>query len=358
MTRRGPPGLGRPTPPRSSSSTPRRCRSPRTVTSGRRGPSVRTARAPSSSSASGSPARSSASDPVAATPTASRTPWSTSGPTAALSWASRTSSVAAIVTTTTTSSSSAEASRPRPRRSPRSRRRPTRSVRRWPTPVPTRRSTRAPPSPWTAAAPGPAPRPPCRRRSSRAPCPGGTSIGAALDGLDGEATGIRVDGSVSIGQGPAAQNTSIAYVIDVSGSAGGAGGPCGDVNADRRSNTILDCELAAALKLQEEVEAAGTVDKVAVITFSSGASALDLDPTAGHGDPGVADGGQGRQRRHRRRPGHQARRRVRRHQLPPAGASQLPAPGHHRLAQPGHRLHVRRPGLGLPQDRPARAPPP
>lgn len=110
--------------------------------------------------------------------------------------------------------------------------------------------------------------------------PGGTSIGAALDGLDGEASGLRVDGSVSIGQGPAAQNTSIAYVIDVSGSAGGAGGPCGDVNADRRSNTILDCELAAALKLQEEVEAAGTVDKVAVITFSSGASAVDLDPTA------------------------------------------------------------------------------
>ncbi len=79
---------------------------------------------------------------------------------------------------------------------------------------------------------------------------------------------------------PPAQNTSIAYVIDVSGSAGDAGGPCGDVNADRRSNTVLDCELAAALKLQEEVEAAGTVDKVAVITFSSGASAVDLDPTS------------------------------------------------------------------------------
>lgn len=110
--------------------------------------------------------------------------------------------------------------------------------------------------------------------------PGGTSIGAALDGLDEEAPGIRVNGAVSIGQGPAAQNTSISYVIDVSGSAASAGGPCGNVNGDNRSNTILDCELAAALKLQEEVEAAGTVDKVAVITFSSGASAVDLDPTS------------------------------------------------------------------------------
>ncbi|MEO5662756.1 MAG: RHS repeat-associated core domain-containing protein [Nocardioides sp.] len=110
--------------------------------------------------------------------------------------------------------------------------------------------------------------------------PGGTSIGATLQGLDGDAADLRVKGSVSIGQGPAAQNTSIAYVIDVSGSAGFAGGPCGDVNGDRRSNTILDCELAAALKLQEEVQAAGTVDKVAVITFSSGATAVDLDPTS------------------------------------------------------------------------------
>ena len=77
--------------------------------------------------------------------------------------------------------------------------------------------------------------------------PGGTSLGTALDGLDEEAPGIRVSGSVSIGQGPAAQNTSIAYVIDVSGSAGTQGGPCGDVNGDRRSNTVLDCQLAAAL---------------------------------------------------------------------------------------------------------------
>ena len=123
-------------------------------------------------------------------------------------------------------------------------------------------------------------KPALQASEQQATLPGGTSIGAALDGLDEEAPGIRLSGSVSIGQGPAAQNTSIAYVVDVSGSAGDQGGPCGDVNGDRRSNTVLDCELAAALKLQEEVEAAGTVDKVAVITFSSGASALDLDPTS------------------------------------------------------------------------------
>lgn len=114
----------------------------------------------------------------------------------------------------------------------------------------------------------------------RGSLPGGTSLGAALDELEGEPTALRVNGSVDVGEGAAAQNTSIAYVVDVSGSAGGRGGPCGNVNGDRAVDTILDCELAAALKLHEEVAASGTVDKVALITFSSSAQAVDLDPTS------------------------------------------------------------------------------
>jgi hypothetical protein len=114
----------------------------------------------------------------------------------------------------------------------------------------------------------------------RGTLPGGTSIGANLDTLEGERGSLSVAGSVDVGEGSAATNTSIAYVVDVSGSAGNAGGPCGDVNGDRRSNTVLDCELAAALKLHEEVTASGTVDKVALITFSTGANAVDLDPTS------------------------------------------------------------------------------
>ena len=109
--------------------------------------------------------------------------------------------------------------------------------------------------------------------------PGGTSLGATIGGLDPDVPGLRVKGAVDLGQGPAVQNTSIAYVLDVSGSTGGAG--CGgDVNRDNRNNTILDCEIAAAIKLHEEIAAAGTVDKVAVVRFDSGAAAIDLDPTS------------------------------------------------------------------------------
>ncbi len=51
------------------------------------------------------------------------------------------------------------------------------------------------------------------------------------------------------------------------------------MNGDRSADTILDCEIAAAIKFHEEVAAAGTVDKVAVVRFNSGASAIGLDPT-------------------------------------------------------------------------------
>jgi RHS repeat-associated protein/uncharacterized repeat protein (TIGR01451 family) len=123
-------------------------------------------------------------------------------------------------------------------------------------------------------------KPALQASEERGALPGGTSLGAALDELEGEPGAWKVSGAVDVGQGVAAQNTSIAYVVDVSGSAGGRGGPCGNVNGDRASDTILDCELAATLKLHEEVSASGTVDKVALVTFSSGASAVDLDPTS------------------------------------------------------------------------------
>lgn len=110
--------------------------------------------------------------------------------------------------------------------------------------------------------------------------PGGTSLGATLTGLDPDTPGLSALGSVEVGEGPPVQATSIVYVLDTSGSAGWGGGCGGDVNGHGGSNTILDCEIAAALELHQQVLAAGTVDKVGVVRFSSGASALDLDPTS------------------------------------------------------------------------------
>lgn len=111
--------------------------------------------------------------------------------------------------------------------------------------------------------------------------PGGTSLGAGIIGLDPDADGIRPTGEVRIGQGQAVTNTSLAFVLDVSGSAATAANCGGDANNDRSSNTVLDCEIAAALALLDEIVDSGTVEKVAVIRFSTAATALDLDPRSG-----------------------------------------------------------------------------
>lgn len=111
--------------------------------------------------------------------------------------------------------------------------------------------------------------------------PGGTSVGAKLLGLDPEADGIRATGELQIGQGEAVTNTSLAFVLDVSGSAATAASCGGDANNDRSVDTVLDCEVAASLALLDEIVASGTVEKVAVIRFSTAATALDLDPRSG-----------------------------------------------------------------------------
>ena len=189
--------------------------------------------------------------------------------------------MAATGTTTTTGSSSAAAS---PRRAAGAREpagtRPVRDLR-GRRRSRTRASTRARPSPSTASGSQASTLPALQATEQQGTLPGGTSLGAPLTGLDPEATGIRAAGKVDIGQGPAAQNTSLAYVIDVSGSAGDGGGCGGDANHDGSCNTVLDCEIAAAVKLLEEIVAAGTVEKVAVVKFGTGASALDLDPSSG-----------------------------------------------------------------------------
>jgi RHS repeat-associated protein/uncharacterized repeat protein (TIGR01451 family) len=113
--------------------------------------------------------------------------------------------------------------------------------------------------------------------------PGGTSMGVRVEGLDPDAPAgeLRLKGQVDIGQGPAVANTSIAYVVDVSNSTTDIVNCGGDADGDRRSGTILDCEIASVIALHQKVVASGAVAKVALIVFSGAATARDLDPTSG-----------------------------------------------------------------------------
>lgn len=73
----------------------------------------------------------------------------------------------------------------------------------------------------------------------------------------------------------------IVYVIDVSGSSADPfqGSPVGDVNADGKSDTILDAEIAAFQEFHRSLIAFGKGDstKVAVVAFASSAVAYGYD---------------------------------------------------------------------------------
>lgn len=111
--------------------------------------------------------------------------------------------------------------------------------------------------------------------------PGGTSLEAVLESVVVGSDGLTLEGGAGIGSGPAVASTAIAYVIDVSGSTVRGGGCGGDANNDGRSNDILDCEVAAAVALHEEVGASGTVGSVGVIGFASSANTADMSPEEG-----------------------------------------------------------------------------
>ncbi|PVE23314.1 hypothetical protein DC522_16385 [Microvirga sp. KLBC 81] len=90
---------------------------------------------------------------------------------------------------------------------------------------------------------------------------------------------------LTIRLGPIVQpQMNILYLIDVSGSTSGRfeGQPVGDLNADGRSNTVLDAEIASLVTLTERISGLGfspTDVAVTVIPFNGNA-----DPTTGSGD--------------------------------------------------------------------------
>lgn len=111
--------------------------------------------------------------------------------------------------------------------------------------------------------------------------PGGTSLVAQLDGIAvGTDGALTLGGAASVGEGASVPDTAIAYIVDVSGSAADRDGCGGDLNRNNIANQMIDCEIAAVLAVHAEVRAAGTVSDVALISFSTGATARDLNPTS------------------------------------------------------------------------------
>jgi hypothetical protein len=128
--------------------------------------------------------------------------------------------------------------------------------------------------------------------------PGGTSIDAAVtfphDGDVLPAGPLVATGTASVGTGQAVANTTLIYIVDVSGSTQSptGGSACPNQNAyDTTPNTVLDCELLAVHDLNQAAIATGTVAQVGLIGFAgtgtdtpasiTSAAALDLSSDTG-----------------------------------------------------------------------------
>lgn len=114
--------------------------------------------------------------------------------------------------------------------------------------------------------------------------PAGTTlsidVSAPVNGTVVTGGTVDVTGTASIGSGLPLPNTTLVYVLDVSGSTTGAG--CGgDQNGDGAANTILDCEIAATRALNQQAIADGTIGEVGVVAFGTTGAAGDVGPAGG-----------------------------------------------------------------------------
>lgn len=100
--------------------------------------------------------------------------------------------------------------------------------------------------------------------------------GTKFDDLNGN--GIR-DGGLIQGTDPDA-----VFIIDVSGSTRDIfiGTPVGDLNGNGVADTVLDAEIAGFIALNQQlvVQGFGNTARVAVVSFASSATNLDMDPAA------------------------------------------------------------------------------
>jgi hypothetical protein len=131
--------------------------------------------------------------------------------------------------------------------------------------------------------------------------PGGTSISVTIAGPADNATlpdaPVTVTGSAAVGTGAPIADTTLIYVVDLSGSTSSpipaaSAGSCPNQNAyDTFADTTLDCELLAIRRLNTSAIGAGTVAEIGLIGFAGGltdtttnvqsAKIADLAPSTG-----------------------------------------------------------------------------
>jgi hypothetical protein len=113
--------------------------------------------------------------------------------------------------------------------------------------------------------------------AAAATLPAGTALNAELVSLSAPAGSLQnLRATASIGATQAVANTTLIYVFDLSASTLEGDGCGGDRNNDGRTDTPLDCEIAAASALNAQAIENGAVSEVGLIGFAAGATPADL----------------------------------------------------------------------------------
>lgn len=120
------------------------------------------------------------------------------------------------------------------------------------------------------------------------PLPSGVACSVEVttppDGAVFPAGSVLVTGFATVGEAVPIANTTLAYIMDVSGSTEAFGGCGGDPNGDGAGNTVLDCEITALTELHEQAIALGTTAQNGVVVFGEGAAQADMVPGGGPTD--------------------------------------------------------------------------
>lgn len=89
---------------------------------------------------------------------------------------------------------------------------------------------------------------------------------------------VLVAGTATLGETKPVARTTLAYVIDVSGSTRSGANCGGNINDDLLSDSVLDCEIASVLALNKTADIIGTIKNVGLAVFGSKGSPADVQP--------------------------------------------------------------------------------
>jgi hypothetical protein len=95
---------------------------------------------------------------------------------------------------------------------------------------------------------------------------------------------VQVTGFATLGESDVVPQTTLAYVIDASGSTASLNGCGGNLNSDFLYSSVLDCEIAALLSVHNMAIATGTIVDVGAAVFGSSAATADMQPAGTKND--------------------------------------------------------------------------